>query len=205
MSGNEASLRHLRLSSLHTSTDYTSSQNSCSQTSPPPTPVVTPIAPTVSAASSPRGSIGKPDEAANAVGWASRWNQLFWQKWRRGIRITLAVITLILVVSLYSSSLSFHLRFHGQHWIALYNEKYISHVSNPKLRNRMINTVNQWFNARPKCQQQPALFLFPRQLLPTEQYFRIQFFYTALALSAASPLSRTVHYRTLHAASLFQE
>ncbi|SJL12422.1 uncharacterized protein ARMOST_15849 [Armillaria ostoyae] len=73
---------------------------------PPPTPAVTLTAPTVSADSAPRGSIGKPDEAANAVGWASGWSQLFRQKWRWGILIALAVITLILVVSLYSSPLS---------------------------------------------------------------------------------------------------
>ncbi|KAK0457396.1 UBC-like protein [Desarmillaria tabescens] len=59
---------------------------------PQPTLAVTPTAPTVSAASVPRGSIGKPDEAANAVGWASGWSQLFWQKWRWGILIALAVI-----------------------------------------------------------------------------------------------------------------
>ncbi|KAG7443337.1 UBC-like protein [Guyanagaster necrorhizus] len=60
---------------------------------PLPTLAVTPTVPTVSPTSAPRGSIGKTDETANvAVGWASGWGQLFWQKWRWGILIALAVI-----------------------------------------------------------------------------------------------------------------
>ncbi|PBK98889.1 ubiquitin-conjugating enzyme E2 6 [Armillaria gallica] len=67
-------------------------QQAVAKTTPLPTLAVIPTAPTVSANSAPRGSIGKPDEAANAVGWASGWSQLFWQKWRWGILIALAVI-----------------------------------------------------------------------------------------------------------------
>lgn len=67
-------------------------QQSVAKTTPLPTLAVTPTASTVSANSAPRGSIGKPDETVNAAGWASGWSQLFWQKWRWGILIALAVI-----------------------------------------------------------------------------------------------------------------
>ncbi|KAF8906120.1 UBC-like protein [Mucidula mucida] len=54
---------------------------------PNPTPVPT-LVPTIPATTSPR----KADDAAAAVGWASGWGTLFWQKWRWGILIALAVI-----------------------------------------------------------------------------------------------------------------
>ena len=56
---------------------------------PPPQPAQNPLPAIVAASPSSRKA---EDNAAAAVGWASGWGTLFWQKWRWGILIALAVI-----------------------------------------------------------------------------------------------------------------